>query len=32
MHGIEIELAVLLILQTLGTKIFANFETEHPLL
>ena len=32
MHGIEIELAVLLTLQTLGTTIFAKFETETPLI
>lgn len=32
MHGIEIELAVLLILQALGTTIFSKFETETPLI
>jgi hypothetical protein len=32
MHGIEIELVVLLILQTLGTSFFSKFEAETPVI
>jgi hypothetical protein len=30
MRGIELELVVLLVLQTLGTSLFARFEAETP--